>query len=305
MKSNLIKSVASVQNAVAEDGKGPNWSKERRQQFIDFRLQWDGRLNRSDLVGFFDISVQQASADISDYSRQWPNNIAYDKSLKTYVATQDFKAAYRASGTQQYLAQLLAGQQGVLPQDRSLLGYHPPTECVPIPERTVDEGTIKRLLRAIEGRQMLLVDYQSITRDESRERYISPHTLVHDGLRWHVRAFCHLRKQFDDIVIGRIFEVKDSKPSSIDPKDDSEWHEQIDLVLEPHPELTPAQREGVEIDYKMQGGKVHLVCRRAMLYYTLRRLGLEMNGSPPEYPKQVVLANLDVLKPVLEDHFRK
>lgn len=303
MKQNLTKSVSPIQKA--EDGKGTNWSKERRQQFIDFRLQWDGRLNRSDLVRFFDISVQQASADISDYSRLCPDNIAYDKSLKTYVATSDFKAAYNTSGTQQYLGQLLAAQQGVLTPDRSLIGYQPPTVSVPIPERTIDEGTIKRLLRAIEGRLMLLVEYQSITRIEQRERQISPHALVHDGLRWHVRAFCHLRKQFDDIVIGRILEVKESQPSPIDPLDDAEWHEQIDLILAPHPDLTTAQREGVEIDYKMQGGSALLVCRRAMLYYTLRRLGLETDGTPSKYPKQVVLANLDELRTILKEHFRK
>lgn len=294
-----------MQDAVAEDGKGSNWSKERRQQFIDFRLQWDGRLNRSDLVRFFEISVQQASADISDYSHQRPNNIAYDKSLKTYVATPEFKAAYPSSGTQQYLAQLLAAQQGVLPPDRSLIGYQPPTASVPIPERTIDENTIKPLLRAIEGKQMLLVEYQSITRDEQRERYISPHALVHDGLRWHVRAFCHLRGRFDDIVISRIFNVKDSQPSPIDSMDDAEWHEPIDLILAPHPDLTPAQKQGVEVDYKMVEGKVHLVCKRAMLYYTLRRLGLETDGSPRKYPKQVVLANLDELRPILKGHFRK
>lgn len=309
MKHTLTESAESIkpamQNTVVEDSKGSNWSKERRQQFIDFRLQWDGRLNRSDLVRFFDISVQQASADISDYARQWSRNIAYDKSFKTYVATPEFKAIYPNSGTQQYLGQLLAIQQGVLPPDRSLIGYQPPTASVPIPERTVDEGTIKQLLRAIENKQMLFVEYQSITRDEPRGRYISPHALAYDGLRWHVRAFCHLRGEFDDIVIGRILEVADTQPSPIDPIGDTEWHEQIDIVLAPHPELTPAQREGVEIDYRMEGGKVHLVCRRAMLYYTLRRLGLETDGSPPKYPKQVVLANLDELTPILKKHLRK
>lgn len=309
MKHTLTESAESIkpamQNAVVEDSKGSNWSKERRQQFIDFRLQWDGRLNRSDLVRFFDISVQQASADISDYSRQWPRNISYDKSLKTYVATLEFKAIYPSSGTQQYLAQLLAIQQGIVPPDRSLIGYQPPTASVPIPERTVDEGTIKQLLRAIENKQMLFVEYQSITRDEPRMRYISPHALAHDGLRWHVRAFCHLRGQFDDIVIGRIFKITDSKPSPIDSKDDAEWHQQIDLVLAPHPDLTPAQKQGVEADYKMEGGKARLACKRAMLYYTVRRLGLETDGSPPKYPKQVVLVNLDELRPILKGHFRK
>jgi hypothetical protein len=302
MKPTLAKTPGPAASAHRDedDGKSPNWSKERRQQFIDFRLQWDSRLNRGDLTQFFDISVQQASADISDYAAQWPKNIEYDKSSKTYVAPATFKAAYRTSGTQQYLAQLLASHEGVLPPDRSLIGFQPPTASVPVPERTVDESTLKQLIRAIQGNLTLEVEYQSITREEPTSRFISPHAFVHDGMRWHVRAYCHLRNRFDDIVVGRIFAVKDVRAGGVDASDDAEWHELVDLVLAPHPALSPAQKHAIEVDYRMKGGQAHLECRRAMLYYTLRRLGLEDDGSPREYPKQVVLANHDQLKPIIK-----
>lgn len=274
------------------EAKAPKWSKERRQQFIDFRLQWDGRLNRSDLMAHFDISPQQASADISDYIALHAGNIAYDKSSKSYFATPEFEAAYPSSGPRQYLAQLLAVHQEAMPPHRSVLGFMPPTDTVPVPERAVDVATLKYLLHAIQAKQTVHVEYQSITRDEPRGRDISPHALVHDGLRWHVRAFCHLRQRFDDIVIGRVLQARPGGPSTVREADDLDWHRTVELVLVPHPDLTPAQRSGVELDFRMTRGRARLKCRGAMLYYTLRRLGLDSAGQPLPYPKQVVLANL-------------
>ena len=44
-----------------------HWGQERRLEFIDFRLLWEGRLNRADLTTFFRISVPQASLDLAKY----------------------------------------------------------------------------------------------------------------------------------------------------------------------------------------------------------------------------------------------
>ena len=283
---------ANASGSASAGAKPTNWSKERRQQFIDFRLQWDGRLNRSDLIGYFDISVQQASADISDYAALHAQNIAYDKSAKSYVATPKFKAAYPTSGPKQYLAQLVAVQQGALPPHRSAIGFMPPTDTVPVPERAVDEVTLKHLVHAIQAKLVVHVEYQSITRDEPTSRDISPHALVHDGLRWHVRAFCHLRQRFDDMIVGRVLQARLGGPSPVHVVEDLDWHRHVELVLIPHPDLTPAQRSGVEVDFRMVRGRTRLNCRTAMLYYTLRRLGLDRSGQPLPYPKQIVLANL-------------
>ena len=38
-----------------------NWSASRRNEFIEFRVFWHGRINRADLMDTFGISLQQAS----------------------------------------------------------------------------------------------------------------------------------------------------------------------------------------------------------------------------------------------------
>ena len=38
------------------------WGIERRLEFIEFRLYWEGRVNRADLTSVFGISTVQASA---------------------------------------------------------------------------------------------------------------------------------------------------------------------------------------------------------------------------------------------------
>jgi hypothetical protein len=44
---------------------GAGWGQERRLEFIDFRVLWDGRINRAELVEFFGTSIQQASHDLA------------------------------------------------------------------------------------------------------------------------------------------------------------------------------------------------------------------------------------------------
>jgi hypothetical protein len=50
-------------------------------------------VNRGELVEYFRISTQQASADLSMYSKLAPKNLEYDKNRKTYRATSNFKPA--------------------------------------------------------------------------------------------------------------------------------------------------------------------------------------------------------------------
>lgn len=51
-----------------EIGETVRWGVQRRLEFIDFRLFWDGRFNRRDLAETFGISAQQASSDIAQYT---------------------------------------------------------------------------------------------------------------------------------------------------------------------------------------------------------------------------------------------
>lgn len=274
------------------------WGQERRLQFIDFRLQWEGRINRGDLVKFFGISVPQASTDLSKYAELTADNLKYDHREKSYFATPDFRTAFPTSGPQQYLAQLLALDRGVLSPEEVMLGKVPPMASVPNPTRTVNVATLRKLVHAVNESKALELEYQSTSREEPTWRRISPHAFVHDGMRWHVRAYCHLRQKFQDFVVGRILNTRGFASSGIRASDDEEWLRELTIVLVPYPGLTPAQRRGIEIDYCMKDGRVELKCRQAMLYYFLRRMNLDDKGMPRPH-RQVVIANLEEISPYL------
>ncbi|MFT5545607.1 MAG: hypothetical protein ACI8YD_001287, partial [Rheinheimera aquimaris] len=104
------------------------WGQERRLEFIDFRLQWEGRVNRSDLTDFFRISIPQASLDFSVYQELAPGNMIYDRTQKTYVATESFKAIMVNPSPYQYLNELLWRDSNVLSGSESFVSTPPPVE---------------------------------------------------------------------------------------------------------------------------------------------------------------------------------
>ena len=93
-----------------EADKTPRWSQQRRLRFIDFRLQWQERINRNDIRSFFGISVPQASADIKLYTAQAPDNLEYHASSKTYVAGKSFKGSDGQIIPNQVFARIIAIQ---------------------------------------------------------------------------------------------------------------------------------------------------------------------------------------------------
>ena len=70
------------------------WGVERRLEFIEFRLYWEGGVNRSDIIGAFDVSVPQASKDLTLYQERAPQNAVYDKSAKRYIASSEFQPCF-------------------------------------------------------------------------------------------------------------------------------------------------------------------------------------------------------------------
>ena len=87
--------------------------------------------------------------------------------------------------------------------------------------RSVDANTLCAVLKAIEGRHELEIDYQSLK--SSRKRMIAPHALALDGHRWHTRAWCAGRRVFRDFVLTRMRSVGESTSSNADPTNDVEW----------------------------------------------------------------------------------
>ena len=74
----------------------------------------------------------------------------------------------------------------------------------------------------------------------------------------------------------------------------------VTLEIAPHPGLTPAQARAIAIDYGLRHGATRIPVRRALLFYALRRLGLDAAGlhRPPQ-EQHIVLLNRDEVAAVL------
>jgi len=260
-------------------------------EFIDFRLRWDGRINRSDLTAHFGISVPQASSDISAYLSLADKNLSYDRSERVYLATKHFTPLFEASSTTNYLRDLLASSMGITPVGASYLGWAPEVAWATAPQRAVPETVLVATIKAIRARQSVHILYQSMSHPEPMWREISPIGLGHDGLRWHTRAYCHKRSAFRDFVFARALEVREGRLSNVQPIEDKAWAGLVRLVLTPAPGLSESKRRVIELDYGMEDGQAVLEVRAAMLYYVLLRLGLSKEQPLRPEAQQIVLKN--------------
>jgi hypothetical protein len=275
------------------------WGAERRLEFIDFRLRWERTVNRSDLVEFFRISPQQASADLARYAELAPGNLEYDKSLKVYRATAKFKPATARHDAQSYLDELAALSSGGLSPAASFIGWQPACDIVRYPARPIGLDTLLRLLWAIRDGEELKVSYQSMRRPSPSLRWIAPHALASDGQRWHVRAWCHENGDFRDFVISRIQGVQDRRETAVSGADDEPWHTRVDIVVAPRAGLTDGQRRAIEVDFGMSRGRLKLSCRKALAFYLLRQLQLERTPDRPPAAQPLELVNRAALADVI------
>jgi hypothetical protein len=268
------------------------WGIERRLEFIEFRLFWEGHVNRGDLMAAFGISINQASADLNRYLGMAPGNMVYDKSARTYVRGDCFEPLFLKPDPASYLSQLRSISDGIVTQEETWIGQMPAFDTVPSPVRGIDAHTLRRVIEAIRTRQALEVEYQSLSNPAPRWRWIAPHAIAFDGFRWHARAYCFTDGCFKDFLLARILGIRDSRPSDIDDSQDADWHTHVTLKIGPHPGLSDAQKKVVALDYGMRDGKASITVRKALLYYTLKRLGLDTDPAARKpSDQQIALLN--------------
>jgi predicted DNA-binding transcriptional regulator YafY len=272
------------------------WGVEKRLEFIEFRLFWEGGINRAEIMEQFGVSVPQASKDLSLYEEKAPGNLVYDKRRKRYLAAPGFKPVFLKPEADIYLSQLRSVSDRPAATEETWLSDMPETDAMPVPHRVVEVNVLRTVLAAIRQQRAVEILYQSMnpSRAEPTWRWVTPHALGNDGLRWHLRAFCHIDEKFKDFLLSRCLEARGDGEPGATPGDDVFWNETFLVVLSPNPALSQNQRAVVAQDYDMQGGRVAVPVRKALLYYFEKRLrldGISALDGPHETP--VVITNRD------------
>lgn len=252
------------------------WGVEQRLEFIEFRLFWEGTINRADIIECFGVSTPQASKDLSLYQARAPGNMLYDARAKRYVAADAFVLRFLDPDPYKYLSQLRAVAEGMLPASESWIAAMPSADVALTPKREIDIAILRRVLEAVRENQSIEVFYQSMNsaRPDPMWRRMTPHAFGYDGFRWHVRGFCHVENKFKDFLLPRILEVGGKGEPGQSGEHDWLWNNYFDVIVGPHPELTESQKRVVAKDYGLEVDTTVLSVRYAMLFYVLKRLGL-------------------------------
>jgi hypothetical protein len=268
------------------------WGVEQKLQFIEFRLFWEGHVNRSDLIDKFGVSPNQASGDLNRYIALVPDNMAYDKSGKTYVRSPAFKPLFLKLDATQYLSQVRSIAEGVIIPEDAWIGNLSPFDATPAPARGIDPVVLRSIVIAIRRHEAIEVFYQSMSAPDPDWRWIAPHALAFDGFRWHARSFCEKSAEYRDFVISRIIETRQTRAAKKPAVSDVAWDEVLELEVGPHPDLSLNQKQVIELDYGMENGSVTIPVRRALLYYALKRLGLDTDPSARKsQDQQIIIVN--------------
>lgn len=279
----------------SESSNLSRWQQDRRA-FIEHRVFWHGRVGLADLMDVMGLSRAQASKDLNSYINDHPDHIVYDKTAKTYILGPKFAAHYAALDPSEYLDDLLSISRGGSVPTEDWIVYQPDILATAVPGRGISAQTVRNVLLACEQRKALEISYQSMSSPNPADRIIVPHALAHDGFRWHARALCLRDQTFKDFVLGRILRSTLRDHSEIDPQADKDWQDTVTLKIAPHPGLSDNQRKIVELDYAMSNGIAELQVRKCLLFYNLKRLGLDVD---PELRRlsdqQIILTNRDSL----------
>lgn len=273
------------------------WDLALRYRLIETIALWEGRLTTGHLMQSFGISRQQASKDINSYLADYaPGNVDYDKHIKGYVPSRQFSPLFIDDSASAYL-HLLNQNSERAPHIEGLALAYAHTEVLNVPDRSVRPEVLRPLLRACREGLRLECDYVSLANPVAETRLIAPHTLVYTGMRWHVRAYCEKNRDYRDFVLSRFRGELDVLGESDQGCDaDDGWNREVEVVIEPDPRLKPDQRSIIELDFGMQGGRLKVATRGALVQYVLQRYQIDPHKVQTKASaQQIVVSNLDEL----------
>ncbi|MCT4624029.1 MAG: WYL domain-containing protein [Schleiferiaceae bacterium] len=273
-------------------GSKIKWGVAKRLEFIEFRLFWHGRFNRTDIVNTFQISPQQASNDIAKYKENWPNNLEYDEGKRVYLRQPSFQPHLIAQNTDRHLLQLVAIESGWMQKEETWYDSPPPMEVITLKKKTTNPLILMAVLDAIRECRLLRIYYSSMSGPAYTWRTIAPHAMVENSGNWYVRAWSEDHNDFRDYKLSRIQKTECKEKATIDFSLDYQWVHQINLKIVPNPKLPDDQKLAIAEEFEMQDGILTIPVRLSSAFYLMNQYNLDVEPDVlDEKKQQLVLIN--------------
>ena len=277
------------------------WEIQQRLAAIEAALLWKGQINRKDLKQLFGIGEVQAAKDFSKYQDLFPNNMEYDRVIKAYIPTDSFKPQLLKGTSEEFLRLLQSVPPSRPDATIVLLSTLPPVEIVSAGERSYENRTLQILNQAICNRLKVYVQYQSMSTEVGADLNLSPHALVYNGFRWHIRAYSEKHKEYRDFLLARIRSISPTQDiADRDSSSDAIWNKMVDIIIIPHPGLSSSQSRVIADDYGMVNGVFKHTTRGALVGYFLQLMRVGIGDEKREAKvQQIILGNKEELRPYI------
>jgi hypothetical protein len=262
-----------------------------RFHLIEAIGQWEGAVSNARLRDLTGLHTVQVSRLIASYIESNPGRLQHDVSEKKYRWSW---ISRNVVSLDEYLSIIVSLQR----QGRNVAGY---VHDLRVDVTDVVPNIYAALNEACTGSKAVEIEYQSMTSPKGAVRIIEPHSIVHVGRRWHVRAWCRTRERFLDFNIGRIVSAKllDSKAKHL-ADSDMHWSKNLKIRLVPHRYLSNDQASVVCNEFLGNERMREIESRACLVQYVIQELRASIDPEvqkPPDY--QIEVANVDELSSVL------
>jgi len=248
-----------------------SYPQRQRLSYIEFCLLFRGHLTRNDLVQRFEVGLSAGTRDLNLYRELAPNNLDYDTKQKKYFQSTEFKPVFKHDAR----TTLVKLANNISDGFDAIGDINFPVDA-PSQLNVPDIFIVARVVQAILNNKAINIIYTSLS-SGSKARNIVPHSIVDNGLRWHVRAFDENTNSFRDFVLTRISKVTitPNEPELFQNKsEDHQWNRKLPLHIEPHPNNVKFPT-AIAMDYGMENKVLKLEIRAALVGYLLRRWNVD------------------------------
>lgn len=266
-----------------------------RLRQLKLLLTWEGRLSNSRLRELFGLSSIRASQWIRELRDQAPDWLIMNSIERSFDATPNFYA--NEDGFESDLDQYLS----IVGLPHAMNSNGRPIVAA-FPDITIPNSRIFSVLSlAVRTHRVVEITYRSMSEPEPHKRVLSPHSIVHAGRRWHVRAYCSEKMHFRDYALGRIVDAKlMGMPSEKLMDDDQAWMTEVRVRLVAHPDLTPEQESVIRFEYFKNTSARVVVCRGALVSYFIQDIRAAIDTKKQRTPDhQLAVSNIKEVEPWL------
>lgn len=263
--------------------------RDHRLRVMDGVLAWEGEIGNARVRKLFGLQPVQASRLLAEFRSLMGDSIVEDGRARVLKPASPESLETDVS-LDEYARQTLVGDD-----------TNPCVIDARVDLTEVRPSVFALLRKAALTKTGVVISYASMTNPVFEERMIFPHSIIHVGRRWHVRAWCARRQEFRDFTLGRIRSacaVADSAPRSMD--DDLAWHEIVLLELAAHRKLSPQQQVVVRTENLNGATNRRLPVRACLAQYVIQDLRVAVDPEkevPPDF--QLEITNAERVVPFL------